>query len=490
MPNALKIVSESNSAAGSCSVGGVRLNVRQEESRVGAQTFKGRAAVITLGCAKNQVDSEVMIGVLRNSGYEMVSDVARADVAVVNTCGFLQSAVKESIDCILEVAEHKKKGSLRSLIVAGCLVERYRGDLKSSLPEVDGYVLLDDLLKVGDVAGKVASPDFVQALDGAARPYFLYDETTPREVSSLGHTAYVKVSEGCNRPCTFCIIPSIRGSLRSRSPNSVVSEVRQLGLQGVKEVNLVAQDITAYGTDLTPKTDLFALLKALDQDGTVPWIRVLYAYPLGITPELVRGMQELGRVCKYLDFPLQHSSESVLKAMKRPLGKYSPRSMVELLRTNAPELALRSTFIVGFPGETENDVADLEAFILEGHFTNVGVFTYSKEPGTPAGEMENQVPEAEKRRRRERIMLAQQAVAHSRMSALVGKEISVLVEGTHEETDLLLQARAEFQAPEVDGVVIINDSELGEELPRLGTFARVRITEVAGYDLLATYLGA
>ena len=488
MPNALKIVSEPASAS-SCAVGGVRLNVRDQESQVDAKTFRGRAAVITLGCAKNQVDSEVMIGVLRNSGYEMVADVARADVAVVNTCGFLQSAVKESIDCILEVAEHKKQGNLRSLIVAGCLVERYRDELKKSLPEVDGYVLLDDLLKVGEVAGKAATPDFAQALDSAARPYFLYDETTPREVSSLGHTAYVKVSEGCNRPCTFCIIPSIRGTMRSRTVASVVSEVQALGQQGVKEVNLVAQDITSYGSDLAPKTDLLTLLQALDSSAAVPWVRVLYAYPLGITPELVRGIQDLKRVCNYLDFPLQHSSEQVLKAMKRPLGKFSPRSMVELLRTHAPELALRSTFIVGFPGETEEDIADLEAFIAEGHFTNVGVFTYSKEPGTPAGEMAEQIPEAEKRRRRERIMLAQQQVAQRRMADLVGKEIRVLVEGTHEETDLLLQARAEFQAPEVDGITIINDSELGEELPIPGSFARVRVTEVAGYDLLATYVG-
>ena len=493
MSKKLSIVGQdSHDHKGACATSGkVALNIAQGETHLGAPEFKGRAAVITLGCAKNQVDSEVMMGVLRNNGYELVSDVTRAEVAIVNTCGFLQSAVKESVDCILEVAEHKKTGQLRTLIVAGCLVERYRNDLAQSLPEVDGFVLLDDLLKVGDVAlGNSGNPKLAEVFNRSARPYFLYDETSPREVASTGHMAYVKVSEGCNRPCTFCIIPKIRGGMRSRKPDSLIKEIQMLGQQGIKEVNLVAQDLTSYGSDLDPKVSLESLLRQIDASAAMPWVRLLYAYPIGLTPELLRTIVELPSVVNYLDFPLQHSSEEVLKIMKRPLGKFSPRSMVELVKKTAPELALRTTFITGFPGETEQDVLDLENFIREGHFTNVGIFTYSLEEGTPSFDLPNHISEAEKNRRREHLMLAQQEVAAEKMGELVGKELRVLVEGTHEDTDLLLQARADFQAPEVDGIVIINDSDKGEELPAFGSFARVRVTEVAGYDVLATYVGS
>lgn len=478
MSSSLKVVQE----GGGCSRTPA-LNIERDGSGLGPEVFMGRAAVITLGCAKNQVDSEVMLGVLRKNGYEIVTELETADVAVVNTCSFLESAVKESIDSILNVAEYKERGRLRKLIVAGCLVERYRDELKKTIPEVDSFISVDDILKVGEAAGAA----FGSELAGAARPYFLYDDTMPRYLSTRSHTAYVKVSEGCNRPCTFCIIPKIRGAMRSRSIDSVAREVRELGAQGVKEVNLVAQDLTSFGKD-HKNGDLTALLKRLDGDGAVPWIRLLYAYPIGIDAALLDAITGSQNVCRYLDLPLQHASEAVLKRMQRPVGRYSPRSIIEFIRGHAPEIKLRTTFIVGFPGETESDVRELEDFIAAGHFSSVGIFTYSPEPGTPAHDMADQIDAAEKDARRERLMLAQQRVNEQTLEALVGTAVEVLVEGEHEETDLLLTGRTRFQAPEVDGTVIINDIEgadVGSVQP--GTIGSVEITEVAGYDLVGTF---
>jgi ribosomal protein S12 methylthiotransferase len=455
-----------------------------------AEKFRGRASVITLGCAKNQVDSEVMLGVLRKNGFEIVSDLSVADVAVVNTCGFLQSSVKESIDCVLDVAQYKKRGRLRKLIVAGCMVERYKGDLRKSMPEVDAIISIDDLLKVGDVATDTVGVH----LNDAARPYFLYDESMPRQVTGPGHFAYVKIAEGCNRPCTFCIIPKLRGAMRSRPIDSIIKEVNDLTLAGVKEVNLVAQDLTSYGTDRKTGEDLKGLLRRLGSETKMPWIRLLYSYPIGIDAELLKTIVSTPNICNYLDLPLQHASESVLKRMQRPIGKYSPRKIAELIRETTPEIALRTTFIVGFPGETEADVAELEKLVSDGFFSAVGVFTYSPEEGTPSADFEGQVPDAEKEERRKRIMLAQQRVVERRLAAMVGKRVEVLVEGVHEDTDLLLTGRTRQQAPDVDGTVIINDLmdqsgaplELSADAIPVGSLATVEITEVAGYDLVGT----
>jgi ribosomal protein S12 methylthiotransferase len=461
------------------------MNVGPDKLVQAPEHFRGRAAVVTLGCAKNQVDSEVMLGVFKNAGYEIVSELPLADVVVVNTCGFLESAIKESIDCILEVGELKKNARLRKLLVAGCLVERYQGDLRSALPEVDAFISIDDILKVGEVA----AGELHDLLHQGSRPYFLYDDTMPRFLATKRHMAYVKISEGCDRPCTFCIIPRLRGAHRSRSIDSVVREVRELGAQGVREVNLVAQDLTSFGRD-HGQAALPQLLKALDESAAVDWIRLLYAYPIGIDEELLRTIQQGKHIAKYLDLPLQHASESVLKEMKRPLGRFSPKNIVEFIRTTAPEIALRTTFIVGFPGETEADVAELEAFVAAGHFSSVGVFTYSQESGTPAAELSGQVAEKEKVKRRERIMLAQQKVHENRMRALEGKTVRVLLEGSHEETDLLVVGRSEFQAPDVDGTILINDFAPEVDLANLevGDFGLVQITETAGYDLVGTLL--
>lgn len=489
------------------------------EGGVGARQFKGRAAVITLGCAKNHVDSEVMLGVLRAKGFEIVSQVTDADVAIVNTCGFLQSAVEESIDCILDVAELKRTGRLRKLVVAGCAVERYRDpsgkhqSMQEALPEVDAFISVNEVLSVADVAvidksdsviadrpAGVSSVPFAELLGDAARPYFLYDDSMPRELATRNHFAYVKVSEGCNRPCTFCIIPKIRGQMRSRSIDSVLREVEDLRARGVREINLVAQDLTSFGLDLPADRygsgrRLVALLEALDRQASIDWIRLLYAYPVGTDRALLEAIRDLPRVVEYLDIPLQHASERILTRMKRPIGSFAPRRMVQWMKEVAPQVAIRTTFIVGFPGETEEDLAELEAFVAEGHFSSVGVFTYSQESGTPAGEMDEQISEVEKRERRDRIMAAQQGVVQRYLNGYLGKRLPVLVEGLHEDTEALLVGRARFQAPEVDGTVIVNDlgaidfvePSVVERL--IGTLREVEITEVAGYDLVGRLVG-
>jgi len=477
----LPITGEKSAAGPAC--GSAAVNFAKPAAIQENVAFVGRAAVVTLGCAKNQVDSEVMVGVLKRSGFEIVSDLARADVAVVNTCGFLESAVKESIDCVLEISELKRSGSLRRLIVAGCMVERYKGDIRKALPEVDSFVALDGLMSVGDLAANNDS-NLQDVLHEGSRPYFLYDDTVPRHVEATSHTAYVKVSEGCNRPCTFCIIPKIRGIMRSRTIDSVVREVTNLGRQGVKEINLVAQDLTAFGND-NSTGKLVELLRAIDAAKAVSWVRLLYAYPIGVDDELLQAIVDLPTVCDYLDVPLQHVSERVLRDMKRPIGRYGARRFVEYVRNRTPSIKLRTTFIVGFPGETEEDVEELANFVAEGHFESVGVFTYSPEIGTPAHDLPGAVNDRDKKRRRDAVMKAQQKVRTAANRDYIGKDLEVLIDGTHEETDLLLAGRARFQAPEVDASILINDiAPHLVDVARTGYLGRVQITDVSGYDLI------
>ena len=456
--------------------------VSQVESSPSPAAFCGRAAVVTLGCAKNQVDSEVMLGVLREQGYELTSDLSRADVAIVNTCGFLEAATRESIDAILEAASWKKKGRLRKLIVAGCVVERYRDELEKTLPEVDAFMRVDEIL---DVA-RLASEEGGHPLKEGARPYFLYDDSMPRVIAPGSVSAYVKISDGCDRPCAFCTIPRIRGAMRSRSAESILREISALGAAGVKEVNLVAQDLTAWGSDRGEKFALEGLLRQIDASRSVPWVRLLYSYPLGINEALLRSLVELPALCEYLDLPLQHSSERILKAMQRPVGRFAARPMVELIRKTAPEVSLRTTFITGYPGEDESDVDDLASLISEGHFSSVGIFTYSQEDGTPSAAQGPQVPQKEKERRRKHLMLTQQEVVQQRLGSCVGTELDVLIEGPHPETPLLWAGRSRFQAPDVDGLILVNDVQIPTPELRPGALCRVQITEQAGYDLLGT----
>ncbi len=464
----------------------------QDRNVMAGPDFAGNVMLVTLGCAKNLVDSEIMLGNLVARGFQPVVEAEQADLIVVNTCAFLQSAVDEGIDRILELSELKKNGRCKRLVVAGCMVERYRGQLVEALPEVDQFVSTDELLNVGAV-----SETTDQCFEEARRPYFVYDESMPRLRSTGGHTAYVKVSEGCNRPCTFCIIPKIRGSFRSRQIDSIVKEVENLVLDGVKEVNFVAQDLTAFGSDLDSlkKPKLGELLARIgEQAKSLPthWIRLLYAYPVGVTEELMRTISETPNICSYLDIPLQHISNDVLKRMHRPLGEKGTRRLVEQMRAVAPDVALRTTFIVGFPGETEQDVDLLEEFIREGHFTHVGIFTYSQEEESQAFSLPDQVSDEIKNARKERLMQVQQEIVAKRLAAWQGQRVRVLVDGAHSDTDLLMVGRTEWQAPETDGEVIINDvddllrnddGDIGAEQLR-GRFVEVEITEIAGYDLV------
>lgn len=472
---------------GQCGSGGCSTDAETPERPLTQSQYRGKAAVVTLGCAKNRVDSEVMLGVLHQRGFEIVNDVDEADLAVVNTCGFLQAAIDESIDCILDLGSKKTTGRLRKLLVAGCLVERFRSDPEWSkaLPEVDALLTTDDLLKVADVA---LGEEHI--FDDASRPYFLYDDAMPRTLSTPQHTAYLKIAEGCNRPCTFCIIPKIRGSFRSRPVESIVREAADLAARGVREANLVAQDLTSYGIDLkslpgSGNPDLADLLRALDAESGLSWIRLLYLYPVGVTRKFLDAVVELPSVCDYLDIPLQHVAEPVLKTMKRPLGSLSPRKLVEFIRREYPSIKLRTTFIVGFPGETDEQARELAKFVAEGHFASVGVFTYSQEGGTPAGEMSDQVTARAKKARQRWVLEAQQRVVEASTRALVGQNLEVLVEGPHPETPLLLAGRTRFQAPEVDGNVIINDIEGDPALVTAGSIIQCEVTEVSGYDLIA-----
>lgn len=456
------------------------------------RSSSGNVAMITLGCAKNTVDSEVMLGVLVNKGFRVVGDLKSADLIVVNTCGFLHEAVEEGIDRILEAADCKRNARCKKLVVAGCMVERYRQDLERSIPEVDRFISTDEILTVGDDVGTSQS-----CFDQARRPYFVYDETMPRIVSTGSHSAYVKISEGCNRPCAFCIIPKIRGNLRSRSKDSVIREVENLLVAGVSEINLVAQDITAYGSDWGKKkssgSELASLIRELDKFGGDYWIRLLYAYPLGVSKALLSSIFESSHIARYLDLPLQHISDAVLKRMCRPLGERGTRDLINEIRGCAPQVALRTTFILGFPGETWDDVVILGDFIAEGHFAHVGVFKYSQEEEAESFSFDGQIDEKEKEERISYILEIQKTVVAKRLSTYIGRCEKVLIDGRHSETDLLYVSRAEWQAPETDGEIIINDITLNDDSLTseqiseqiVGKFANVKISEVSAYDLIA-----
>ncbi len=435
--------------------------------------YAGNALMVTLGCAKNLVDSEVMLGSLRSKGFELVTDPTQADLIVVNTCAFLESAVEESVDRILEMAEYKKTARCKQLVVAGCIVERYKDDLQKTLPEVDQYISTDDLLLVGDSNS---------ILDKAKRPYFLYDEGMPRVLSTSPHLTYVKIAEGCDRPCAFCIIPKIRGEFRSRPIESIVQEIIALKDSGTKEFNLVAQDLTAYGNDREKNNKgaelvkLLGSIELLANEKNTFWTRLLYAYPIGVNDELLEIISNSNVVAPYLDLPLQHVSDNVLKLMRRPLGG---KKTVELInKISSYDIAFRTTFLVGFPGETEQDIAQLEEVVSQGHFTHVGVFTYSQEKEALSYTFENQVPEEIKHQRKERIMLAQKNVVEKRLKSLIGKKENVLIDGMLEDKVI---ARASWQAPETDSVIYVDTKK--ELSP--GQFVEVEYKSYLDYDLIA-----
>jgi len=433
--------------------------------------------LLSLGCPKNLVDGEVMLGRLRGAGYELVADARQADVVVVNTCAFIDRAKQESVDAILEMAREKESGRAQRLVVTGCLSQRYDEELRREIPEIDaslGTGQVDDIVRA--VSGDATS--LADAAPGL--PTWVYDHTAPRVLSTPPWLAYVKISEGCDYTCSFCIIPTLRGKHRSRNVEDVVAEVRALAARGVREIVLVAQDSTRYGLDHGIRDGLAYLLRRLGRVGGIRWIRILYAYPATLTDPILDAIASEEKVVKYVDIPLQHASEPVLKRMKRPTGKGNLLGMIERIRQRVPGVAIRTSFIVGFPGETDADFAKLLAFVESGQFESVGVFTYSDEEGTGSFELPARVPAKVKERRRRGLMSLQKRISTRRNRSRVGERIEVLVEGTHDDTDLLLRGRAATQAPEIDGQVLINE---GTAAP--GSFVTCEVTEAHPYDLVA-----
>jgi len=439
---------------------------------------------VSLGCPKNLIDSEVMMGQLKEAGYEITSDASEADTVVVNTCGFIESAKKESIDAILEAGRLKTEGKAQRVVVAGCLVERYRDQLMAELPEVDAFIgtnQINDITKVCD--NKVNTRQLPILTIGNQSATYLYDESTPRVLSTPVYTAFIKIAEGCDRPCAFCFIPQMRGHFRSRRFGSVLAEAAQLASRGVKEVILVAQDSSRYGEDLDQKDALAELMRALCQVDGIEWVRVMYTYPTHISDAFLDVLASEPKAVKYLDMPLQHASSNVLKLMKRGGTRDSLERLIARVRARVPGVAVRTTFITGFPGETEDDFEELLAFIRAVEFERVGVFTYSDEEGTPAYDLSNKVDPKIAKRRRDRLMKAQARISKRRNKARIGETVRVLFEGESKETELLWQGSLETQAPEIDGSVLINDAPDGF-LPVPGDFVNVLITESHEYDLV------
>ena len=489
---------------------------------------------ISLGCPKNLVDSEVMMGLLDRAGARLTNHPEEAEILVVNTCSFIDTAKQESVDTILEMARHKTSGSAKKLIVAGCLVERYRDEIRKSIPEVDAVVGTGELEAILEAAGLAApqtaalSPFNIltstaasetrpgqESLSGTHKhasrsegdhreqqgrfrrddwqgathllPTYLYDETTPRFLTTPKSSAYIKIAEGCDHPCSFCVIPNLRGKFRSRRFESVVAEAHQLVARGASEITLIGQDTTCYGEDLGIKDGLAALLDALAEIPNLRWLRFLYAYPNRITSKLLDTIAKHDNICKYLDLPLQHASPDVLKRMKRGAGAEIFLKTLDKVRAAVPGIALRTSFIVGFPGETAADSALLEDFIKEAKFDWLGVFNYSDEEGSGAFSLDAKIPKRTIEARKRRLMKLQQSISKRAKQQWVGRELTLLAEGESEETPLLWEARTEFHAPEIDGKVYINDFGALENLEP-GRFYRAQITEAHDYDVVARIL--
>ena len=431
-----------------------------------------RVAMVQLGCPKNWVDGEWMLGQARAAGHEVTSD-PDAEVVIVNTCGFIDAAKEESVNAILEVAERKRTGRVKRLIVAGCLVQRYKEELRKAIPEIDGFIPLNSS---GAVAQLLAHPDLAVPVTGDVA---LYDGLSPRILSTPPFMAYVKIAEGCDNPCSFCPIPTFKGRLHSRPAGDIVREIQKLAAAGVLEVLLVAQDTTDYGTDLGIRDGLPKLLRRLQAETAVPWIRLLYAYPNHLSDAVLETMGRCSRVVPYLDLPLQHAHAGLLRSMKRGGSGTAFLKLIRKAREAVPGLAIRSTFIVGYPGETREHFSVLLDFLKEARLDHVGAFTYSREEGTGAHALGDPVDRRTKTRRQEKLLEVQQAISWEKNRARVGQRLEVLVEGVCEETEHLLQGRLATQAPDIDGRVLIND---GFAAP--GTFAKVQVTEAHPYDLV------
>ncbi|TDF98158.1 30S ribosomal protein S12 methylthiotransferase RimO [Paenibacillus piri] len=433
-----------------------------------------RVKVVTLGCEKNLVDSEIMSGLVFGRGYELVSDKEDATVIIVNTCGFIDAAKEESVNTILDMADLKQTGQLKALIVSGCLTQRYKEELMKEMPEIDGIVGTGDFDKINDIidealAGK--KPVLV------GNPIFNYEQSLPRQVTTPRYTAYVKIAEGCDNACTFCSIPIMRGKFRSRSMESIIAEVEQLASQGVREISLIAQDSTNYGTDLYDGFMLPALLNKVSEVPGIEWVRLHYAYPGFFTDELIDTIAANPKICKYVDMPLQHSEDRILKRMRRPGRQQDARALIAKIRERIPGVSLRTSLIVGFPGETEEDFENLKQFIREIEFDRLGVFAYSQEQDTPAARLPDQVSDEVKEFRANTLMEIQREISNLRNGSRIGQTIDVLIEKYDGRNDVYV-GRSQFDAPEIDGEVFVTGSQLA-----IGEVAKVRITHSFEFDL-------
>ncbi len=443
-----------------------------------------KVGFVSLGCPKNLVDSEVMMGQLKTAGYEITNRADEAETVVVNTCGFIESAKEESIEAILEALQLKSDGKASRVVVAGCLVERYRDDLIKELPDVDAFIGTNQVDKILEAAdGRSDFTEYHLTPIGNKSATYLYDEYTPRLRATDSHTAFIKIAEGCDRPCAFCSIPSMRGSFRSRRFGSIMEEAQHLASQGVKELVLIAQDSSRYGEDLGDIDGLAILINELCKIERIEWVRVMYTYPTHISQGFLEAVANNPKAVKYLDIPLQHASRNMLKAMKRGGSRESLERLIKRVRDAVPEIAIRTTFIVGYPGETDDDFDELVKFVENCEFDNVGVFTYSDEEGTPAFELENKVEREIAEGRRARLMEIQGEISQRKNESKVGKTYKVMFEGTSDESDLLWQGRLEGQTQEIDGHVMINDAP-EDFLPIAGKLVNVRITEAHKYDLV------
>jgi ribosomal protein S12 methylthiotransferase len=445
-----------------------------------------KIGMISLGCPKNLVDSEVMLGLAQQAGHQLTRDAAEADVLVVNTCAFIDKAKQESIDTILEMAEHKKTGACRKLVVTGCMAERYRDELKVQIPEIDAVLGTGEVPEIVRAIGQQTIPLLRSngtAVTGDSRlPTYIYDAETPRLLATPRHYAYIKIAEGCDYKCAFCIIPTLRGHYRSRPIDSIVREAEALAQRGVKELLLISQDTSFYGIDRGERGGLARLLRALNRVDGLEWIRLLYLYPTTIGDGVLDAMTESEKVCNYIDLPLQHASNAVLQRMKRPGTRAGYEALLARIRARVPNVTLRTTFIVGFPGETQADFDELQSFVRAVEFDHVGVFTYSHEEGTSAHGLADDVPARTKKSRRSALMAAQKKIVTRTQRQRHGQRARLVVDGPSAEHELVLRGRLEGQAPDIDPLVYLTDCDPSEL--SAGQFIDVEITGARGYDLI------
>jgi ribosomal protein S12 methylthiotransferase len=486
--------------------------ILDEPKTAATGTTPPKVGFVSLGCPKNLVDSEVMMGILAQAGASLTPSADDADVIVVNTCSFIDTAQQESVNTILEMARRKTDGRAKKLVVAGCLVERFRDEIRRNIPEVDAVVGTGELENILSAAGIAPAPAqnspfrilnsrpeadarmaqgrfSRESWDGAIAdlPNYLYDEATPRVLATPHYTAYIKIAEGCDHPCSFCIIPQLRGKFRSRRFESVIAEAERLAASGVREITLIGQDTTCYGEDFDLKDGLALLLEKLAAIEDLAWIRFLYAYPNKITGRLLETIAKHQKICSYIDVPLQHASPSVLKRMKRGGGTDVFLRTIEKMRRTIPAVTLRTSFIVGFPGETEKEFEELCEFVREAEFDWMGAFSYSDQDGAAAFALEDKLSSREIERRRKHLMQIQRRISKKKKKALVGKQFDLLLEGPSEESELLLEGRTAMHAPEIDGKVFVSDAP-DDLQSQPGAFYRCQITAAHDYDLVAKIL--